>query len=290
MKFERRLTKYLYILPLILILIFIYVYPIFRTATFSFYRLPFGGAQGEFIGFDNYIALFNDFAFWRSLRNNFIWAFGNLILQMTFAFCIALVLNQKMRGLHILRTVVLLPWIIPTAAVATVIRWVLLPHLGIVNEMLLRSGLFSAPINFLGVDNALITLIVLNSWSVIPIGVLLILSALQTIPGEIYESAQVDGANAIQTFLFITNPIISKMLWFTGFLIFIWGFNAFDMIWMVTQGGPDIATQTLPVMVFRTAFRVMQLGMSSAISMVIAIILIVIGVIYFKIMGREKDE
>ena len=289
-RYERRILKYLYILPLLVVLAFIYIYPIIRTAYFSFYILAFGGAEGKFVGFDNYTTLFQNPEFWTSLRQNVSWAFGNLILQMVLAFAIALVLNQKMRGLHFVRTVVLLPWIIPTAAIAVVIRWVLMPNLGIVNEALMRSGLLSDPINFLGVDNALTTLTFLNSWTVIPIGVLLILSALQTIPRDIYESAQVDGANGLQSFLHITSPIISKMLWFTSFLIFVWGFNAFDMIWMVTQGGPNIATQTLPVMVYRTAFRTMQLGMSSAISMVIAVVLFVIGVLYFTFMGRGDKE
>ena len=290
-KYERRPTKYLYILPLMIVLAVIYIYPIIRTATFSFYRLPFGGAVGEFVGFGNYATLFQNDEFWHSLRTNLIWAFGNLLLQLNVAFIIAALVNRAMRGMHVVRTMVLLPWIIPTAAVGSVIRWVLLPNLGIVNELLMRFGLVSSPVNFLGTDNALLTLIVLNSWMSIPIGVLLILSALQTIPKDVYEAAQVDGATSLQTFFKITFPIISKMLWFTSFLIFVWAFNSFDMIWMVTQGGPSITTQTLPVMVYRSAFRMMQLGMSSTISMVIATFLFVIGVLYFSLMGRgNKDD
>jgi multiple sugar transport system permease protein len=284
--YERDLRRYLYILPLMLLLVFVYLYPIIRTVNYSLYKLPFGGAEGTFVGLQNFIDLFEDPIFWRSLKNNIIWAFGNLILQMVLAFIIAAVLNTKFRGMSVVRTVVLLPWIIPTAAVACVIRWVLLPNLGIVNEMLVSSRLVNSAVNFLGVDNAMKTLIVLNSWKSIPIGVLLILSALQTIPCDVYESAQIDGANAFQAFFRITYPIISKMLWFTSFLIFVWGFNAFDMIWMITQGGPDIITQTLPVMVYRSAFKTMQLGLSSAIAVVIALILIVIGITYFSLMAK----
>lgn len=287
---ERRMSKYLYILPLLIVLLFVYVYPIIRTINFSFYELPFGGAQGKYVGLNNFVVVFQDSAFWTSFRNNIVWAFANLILQMTFAFAIAVALNKKVRGIGVVRTVVLLPWIIPTAAIACVIRWVLLPNIGIVNELLIRTGIIGSPINFLGVDNAMLTLVFLNSWKAIPIGVLLILSALQTIPHDIYESAQVDGANAFQTFFRITYPIISKMLWFTGFLIFVWGFNAFDMIWMVTQGGPNIATQTLPIMVYRTAFKTMQLGASSTIAVTIAITLILVGLLYFKFMKRGEQE
>lgn len=288
--YEQRLIKYLYILPLLLILAFTFIYPIIRTVVFSFYKLPFGGATGEYIGPGNYNTIFKDSTFWRSFQTNVIWAFGNLILQMCVAFAIALALNRRMRGINIVRTVVLLPWIIPTAAIGCVIRWVLLPNIGIVNELLMKAGLIKTAINFLGVDNALATLIYLNSWKAIPIGVLLILSSLQTIPADVYESALVDGAGSFQAFIRITYPIISKMLWFTSFLIFVWGFNAFDMIWMVTQGGPNITTQTLPIMVYRTAFKTMQLGISSTVAVVIAAILFIIGLIYFSLLGKKSNE
>lgn len=289
-RIERRPSKYLYILPLLILLIWIYIYPIIRTFYYSFLDLPFGGAEGEFVGFENYRNLFADDAFWTSLENNFIWAILNSVLQMLFAFVFAVLLNQKFKGVGFVRTVTLLPWIIPTAAIGCVIRWVLLPNLGIVNVALVDSGLVKEAVNFLGAENALVTLSVLNSWKSIPIGTLLILSALQTIPAEVYESAQVDGANSLQTFFKITYPIISKMLWFTTFLIFVWGFNAFDMIWMVTQGGPGIATQTLPVMVYRYAFKTMKLGQSSTVAVIISVILIVIGVLYFSLMGGGKQN
>ena len=289
-RFEKRFTKYLYILPLLLIVAFTFIYPIVRTVRFSFYRLSFGGAIGEFIGFGNFNVLFQDSMFWQSFGTNVKWAFANLILQMFCAFAIALVLNRKMKGINIVRTAVLLPWIVPVAAIAVVIRWVFLPNIGIVNELLTRSGLISTAINFLGVDNALTTLIFLNSWKAIPIGVLLILSSLQTIPVDVYESARVDGANSFQSFIYITYPVITKMLWFTSFLIFVWAFNSFDMIWMVTQGGPNIATQTLPIMVYRMAFRTMQLGSSSAVSVVIAAILFVIGLVYFGFLGKGSSD
>lgn len=288
--YERRLGKYFYIMPLLLLLVIIYIYPIIRTFYFSFFDLSFGGAEGTYVGLQNYRDLFADDAFWTSLKNNFVWAIGNLLCQMVFSFAIAVLLNQKFRGVGIARTVVLLPWIIPTAAIACVIRWILLPNVGIVNVFLVDSGLVKEAVNFLGAENAMKTLIVLNSWKSVPIGVLLILSALQTIPADVYESAQVDGANALQCFFKITYPIISKMLWFTSFLIFVWGFNTFDSIWMVTQGGPNIATQTLPIMVYRSAFKTMQLGQSSAIAVVIAVVLLVIGIIYFCFMGGGNNN
>jgi len=287
-----KIAKYLYVTPLLILLAFLYIYPIIRTVVLSFTDASFGSSGSVFVGLDNYRALFSDPAFWTSLKNNAVWGVGNLVLQMVLAFAVAVLLNQKFRGVGAVRTIVLLPWIIPTAAIACVIRWILLPNVGIVNEILVGSGLVKEAVNFLGTENAMKTLILLNSWKAVPIGVLLILSALQTIPAELYESAQVDGASSLQSFFHITYPIISKMLWFTSFLIFVWGFNSFDVIWMVTQGGPDIATQTLPVMVYRYAFKMMNVGLSSTVAVVIAVILILLGVIYFAVMakGGQPDE
>jgi len=284
------LSKYLYILPLIVLVLFVYVYPLIRTIIFSFYKIPFGQAVGEFIGFENYINIVNNFEFWISLRNNFVWAFANLVIQLTIATIIAAFLNAEFKGKNLALSAVLLPWIIPTVAVASVIRWVLLPHLGIVNVILQDLKVIGQPINFLSTENAMMTLISLSSWRFIPIGVLLVLAAIQTIPKEIYESTRVDGANSIQQFFFITYPMVNKMLWFTGFIIFVWNFNILDLIWLITQGGPGMVTQTLPIMVFRTAFRTMRLGESSAIAVIIAGILVCVGIIYFSLMKKGEKE
>ncbi|NLU36742.1 MAG: sugar ABC transporter permease, partial [Clostridiales bacterium] len=123
-----------------------------------------------------------------------------------------------------------------------------------------------------------------------PIGVLLISSALQTIPQSIYEAAEVDGASKIKQFFQITFPLISPMLGFTSFVIFVLNFNAFDIIWMITQGGPGGTTETLPILVYRTAFKSFRLGESSAIAVIIALILGIIGLLFFKFTSRNEEK
>lgn len=287
---KERFYKYLYILPLLALLAVIYIHPIIRAFYFSFFNLPFGTAKGVFIGLKNYINLFKDTVFLQALGNSFFWALGNLILQNVFAVFIAVMMNQKFKGRNIVRSLVLMPWIVPVAAIAVVMRWAFLPNLGMVNEVLLKVGVIKEAINFFGSKLAMPTLIVINSWKSVPIGILLVLSALQTIPQGIYEASEVDGASKLQQFFYLTFPMISSMLWFTGFIIFVFSFNTFDLIWMITQGGPGGTTQTLPILVYRTAFKSLRLGESSAIAIIIAIILIVGGLIFFKIAAPREEK
>lgn len=287
---REKYIKYLYILPLFILLAVIYIHPVLRTFYFSFFNLPFGTAKGTFIGLGNYKQLFKDPAFLQALKNSFIWALGNLILQSVGAMFIAVMINQKYKGKNIVRSLVLMPWIVPVAAIAVVMRWIFLPHLGIVNEALLKIGIIKEPINFFGSHLAMPTLMFINSWKFIPIGVLLISSALQTIPQSIYEAAEVDGASKIKQFFQITFPLISPMLGFTSFVIFVLNFNAFDIIWMITQGGPGGTTETLPILVYRTAFKSFRLGESSAIAVIIALILGIIGLLFFKFTSRNEEK
>jgi multiple sugar transport system permease protein len=132
-------------------------------------------------------------------------------------------------------------------------------------------------------------LILLNSWKFIPFGTLLILAALQTIPESVFEAAATDGARGFQQFRYITFPLLGSMIWFVGFLAFAWNFNTFDLIWLTTQGGPGTATQTLPVLIYRTAFKIFRLGEAATMSVFIALLLLVIGILYLKIFAPKGE-
>jgi multiple sugar transport system permease protein len=173
-------------------------------------------------------------------------------------------------------------------AVAVSMRWMLLPGIGVVNEILQNT--VGTQINFLGSRSAAIpTLIILNSWKLFPFGTLLILAALQTIPEEIYEAARVDGASPWQQFIHITFPLLGAMIWFMGFLVLVWNFNIFDTIWLTTEGGPGHIMQTLPVLVYRRAFRVFRLGEGATIATIGAAFLMLIGLLYFKFLSPKRE-
>ena len=287
---RKDLREYLFLLPVFSLILVIFAYPYIRTFYLSFFNVRFGVPEMHYVGLDNFANLMTNTTFWQALSRSFVWAGGNLAIQLSIPLGIALLLNKKIRGIHIARALVMLPWIVPAVAIAVCMRWMLLPRIGIINEILLRTGLMDQQMHFLGsTATAMPTLILLNSWKFIPFGTLLILSALQSIPVGVYESAAVDGAKGLQIFRYITFPLLGTMIWFVGFIAFAWNFNIFDLIWLTTQGGPGGSTQTLPVLIFRTAFRTFRLGEASAMAVFIAILLLIFGILYFRVLAPKKS-
>lgn len=288
---RREAIGYFFLLPLLILILLIFLYPLILTVKLSLYNIPFGIKKGPFVGLKNYEIIFSEPVFWQGFRNSIIWALGNLAFQLSIPFGIAIVLNHRLKGINLVRAVVLIPWIVPAVVVAICARWLLLPTIGPVNYYLIKGGIISQRLNFLGsIDLAMPTLIILNSWKFSPFGTLLILAALQTIPVELYEVARVDGANPWQCFTRITFPLVGKMVWFIGFLAFVWNFNIFDLIWLTTRGGPGDTTQTLPILIYRRAFKTFRLGEASSIAVVIMIFLAAVGLVYFKILAPKKEN
>lgn len=283
------LVTYLYILPILVLIGIIFIYPLSQVLISSFYNIRLGAQEGIFVGLDNYRLIFSEPVFWKSVRSSLIWTFGNLILQLIIPLGVAILLNQKLRGMHFARTLILLPWIIPMVALAVSMRWMLLPGIGIFNEIL--KDIIGTQISFLSSKSAAMpTLIILNTWKWLPFGTLLILTALQTIPREVYEAARVDGANFWKQFIYITFPLLGKVIWFMGYLILVWNFNTFDTIWLTTEGGPGHIMQTLTILVYRRAFKVFRLGEGAAIATMSAAFLMVMGILYFKFFSPKRED
>jgi len=283
------LVTYLYILPILVLIGIIFIYPLSQVLISSFYNIRLGAQEGIFVGLDNYRLIFSEPVFWKSVRSSLIWTFGNLILQLIIPLGVAILLNQKLRGMHFARTLILLPWIIPMVALAVSMRWMLLPGIGIFNEIL--KNIIGTQISFLGSRSAAMpTLIILNTWKWLPFGTLLILTALQTIPREVYEAARVDGANFWKQFIYITFPLLGKVIWFMGYLILVWNFNTFDTIWLTTEGGPGHIMQTLTILVYRRAFKVFRLGEGAAVATIGAALLMVMGILYFKFFSPKRED
>jgi len=288
---RRKIIGYLFPLPLLILILVIFLYPLLSTVRYSLYDIPFGVKEGPFVGLRNYRIIFGEPVFWQGFKNSIIWALGNLALQLTIPFGIAIVLNHRLRGINFVRATVLIPWIVPAVVVSICARWLLLPTMGPINHYLIKAGIITRRLNFLGsLELAMPTLIALNSWKFFPFGTLLILAALQTIPVELYEAARVDGANPWQCFTRITFPLVGKMVWFIGFLVFVWNYNIFDLIWLTTKGGPGNTTQTLPVLIYRRAFKTFRPGEASSIAVIIVIFLAVVGLVYFKLLAPKKEE
>jgi multiple sugar transport system permease protein len=252
-------------------------------------KSAYGFGNMSWVGLTNYARVLSDGTFWSSALVSMGWLFGNLVLQSALPMLVALFLNKEFRGRDIARTLILTPWIIPTIVCAIMWRWMLEPSVGIVNNIM-ALVLGARPVPFLGsLKLALSTIIGINTWKFSPLGIVLLVAALQTIPKELYEAARIDGASGWQEFKNISFPLVGKVVWFVSLLGAIWVFNVVDLIWLLTEGGPGSVTQTVPVLVYRTAFKLFNMGSASAMAVTVSVFLILLGVLYFRVF-QPKDE
>ncbi|MBS3736762.1 MAG: sugar ABC transporter permease [Candidatus Bipolaricaulota bacterium] len=280
----------IYLAPVMLLIGLFFIYPAISIIRMSFFETRYG-IEFTFAGLGNYFQIFRDGVVGQSAINSLIWTGLGLFLQLSIPLGTAILLDQKFYGNTFARSAMLIPWITPSVIVAILGRWMLEPSLGIFNEVLVNLGLISESINFLGNSSiALPTLIGMQTWQFIPFGTLLILSALQTIPRNLYDSMKVDGAGSFQLFRYLIFPRIGPMIGFMGFLAFVWNFNVFDKIWLTTQGGPGNATTTLPLLVYKRAFKTFRLGQSSALASIMVVALVAFGVFYFKFLWQPVER
>ncbi len=285
---RKPLTGWLLLSPALLWILAVTIFPTLFALRLSFMKTAYGFGPMEWVGLSNYLNLFKEIDFWKTGLNSLLWLFGNLILQLSLPMFVALYLNRRFFGRNFVRSIILTPWIIPAIVASIIWRWMLEPGLGIVNDIL--NVLFkTAPILFLGSTQlSLLSIVLINTWRFIPLGTVLLLAALQTIPKEHYEAAKVDGATAFQEFIYITFPLVGKVVWFVGLLASIWVFNIVDIIWLLTEGGPGMSSQTVPVLLYRTAFKIFRMGEASAMAMLSSVFLILLALLFFKVV-KPKD-
>jgi multiple sugar transport system permease protein len=277
--------------PLVLWLVITIMIPLLYAIYVGFTDAGIIGTEADFIGVENYATAFGDAEFRSAFGRSLIWAVGGAVVQTVLAFATALALNQAFRGRRFARTWIILSWIIPTIVIAILWRWMLNASYGVVNFFVTTLGISDAPIDFLGSPKwALPTVIMINAWRWFPFLALLILAGLQSIPAELYEAAKVDGANATQRFFSITMPQLQPVLYVVGLIGTLWAFQIFDVIWLLTQGGPSRATQTLPVLIYDRAFNGFAMGEASAISVVLCAFLLIFSVLYIKFVPAGESD
>jgi multiple sugar transport system permease protein len=282
---------YLLVGPLVFWLVIMIVIPLIYAVYVSFTNAGIIGTEANFIGLQNYVKVLGDGEFRAAFGRSLIWAIGGAVLQTVLAFATALALNQAFRGRRFARTWIILSWIIPTIVLAILWRWMLNASYGVINFFVTTLGISNTPIDFLGSPKwALPTVIAINAWRWFPFLALLILAGLQSIPGELYEAAKVDGANATQRFFNITMPQLQPVLYVVGLIGTLWAFNIFDVIWLLTQGGPSDTTQTLPVLIYDRAFNGFAMGEASAISVLLCAFLLIFSVLYIKFVPAGESE
>ncbi len=282
---------YLLVGPLVLWLVVTIVVPLAYSVYLGFTDAGVIGTGANFTGLENYATVFGDPEFRSAFGRSLVWAVGGAVVQTVLAFAAALALNQAFRGRRFARTWIILSWIIPTIVIAILWRWMLNASYGVINFIVTSVGIADAPIDFLGSPKwALPTVIAINAWRWFPFLALLILAGLQSIPKEYYEAAEVDGASAIQRFFSITMPQLQPVLYVVGLIGTLWAFNIFDVIWLLTQGGPSGSTQTLPVLIYDKAFNGFALGEASAISVVLCAFLLIFSLVYIRFVPSGESD
>lgn len=283
-------TGYLYVLPLMLWLAATILYPLISAIVLSVQDIKIIGTQGEFVGLANYTRLLGNDSFWEALGRSVLWVVGNALAQTLAAFGAALLLNQRFRGRGLARIWIILSWIVPAVVVVIIWRW-LLSSSGVVNYLLMALGLTPEPIGFFSTRNtAMLSVMLINAWRWFPFMAVTLLAALQSIPRELYEAAEVDGATAWRRFWSLTFPLLQPVLFVLGLVGTLMSFNVFDVIWLLTGGGPSNATTTLPVLIYDTAFTKYRLSQAAAISVVAGLLLLLFAAVFIRFMAPKQEE
>lgn len=275
---ERTLIGLGLVAPAVLLILGILIYPFVGAIRLSLFDLD----TGSFVGLEYYRWLVAQESFWSFTGKTLVWTVGNLALQGVFGVAIALALDRAFFGRSVLRTAILIPFVIPTAVTGILWRWLFNGSWGPINVVLGDLGLISESITpFSSASLALPMVTLVNAWRWTPLVALIVFAVLQTIPDEEYEAARIEGANIFQEFYHVTYPHLANALSVLGLLGFLITFNIFDMIWVLTRGGPGTETTTLPVFIYEVAFNRQDIGHGTAISVALLGMLLVFVVLFF---------
>ncbi len=273
----------LLIAPTVLVFSAVIVYPLVSATYLSVFAIYTPTMEGEWVGLDNYARLLGSGEFWRSLVNNIIWTAGTLTLQLLFGILVALMLHQNLVFRSLARSLILFPYFLSTVVAVLVWRWLFNDLYGVLNHLLMWARIIDMPVDWLGsMPNAMISLIFIGAWKYFPFVVIAVLARLQSIPDELYEAATIDGAGAFARFMDVTLPQLKEVLVVIVLLRTIWDFKEFDLIYLLTGGGPIIATQTLPLMVYKEAFALNRMGGASAVAVLMMLIMLVFMTLYLR--------
>lgn len=253
--------------PAVLLFAALIFYPMAQSLFLSLHRVSTLTLRTQWVGLANFQSLLADPAFLTSFLNTLVWTCSAVTLQVTLGVGAALLLNGRLVGRSAARGLLLFPYLLPTAVAVLVWRWLFNDLYGLVNHALMSAGLVDQPVAWLSRSpNAMITVILVGTWKFFPFVVIAVLARLQSIPETLYEAARIDGASRWAQFWDITLPQLAGVLAVVALLRSIWDFKEFDLIYLMTGGGPGISTQTLPILVYREAFQLLNFGRGAAVA------------------------
>lgn len=288
----RNWGRYWFVAPALLFMLVTMVYPIIDNVRMSIYDVnvsTFLSNTAPFVGLDNYIRVITDPAFQKAAVTTVIFTIGSLFFQFVIGFGLALLFNKSFPGNGLLRALLLLGWMLPSVVSGSIFRWSFDGGMGIINYLLQTIGVLHQPIYWLNDPNtALLATIFANIWVGIPFNMILLLPGLQSIPQSFYEAAAIDGANGRQSFRHVTLPLMRPVILSVLLLGIIYTFKAFDIVYVMTGGGPVDATTLLTIYVYKLSFSFFRFGDGSAAAILLLLFLSIVAVGYLWLSQREE--
>lgn len=283
---KENLSGYLFILPAFIIIGVFFIVPAIQLFSLAYTDYNMMRGNGDFIGFDNFIKVFQDKEFGNSLLVTFKLAIFIVPVQTFIALAMATFVNEKIRGIKVFRTIYFIPAITSFVAVAIMWKQMYNPSFGLVNTLLGAIGL--GPYQYLSSpDQAVLAMGITCIWKSWGYFMVIFISGLQEIPGDIYEASRIDGANSLQKFFYITVPMLKKTTVFVLIITTMDAIKLFIPAFTMTSGGPNGATDTAVHHIWRQAFRLEQVGPATAMSTILFVIIVVITILQFKLSGKD---
>lgn len=267
---------WLFLLPSLLALGLVSVYPLFRGIYLSFFEYD-GIADPEFVGLEHYVTILGWTEFWVVMRNTLVWAFAAVVVMALIGLGFAVLLNRDFRGRSVATTLLLLPWAVPFISIA--LNWRLMYNfeLGPLNGFLRMTGITEGLPWIASSRYALFSIMLAWVWRNFPFFMLTFLAGMKGIPGDLYEAARVDGSTKLDQFRHITMPFLQPIAVVMTLLMSLWTLNHFTLIYVMTGGGPGNTSMVLPVYIYERAFHLSEMGLASAIAVVMLIVMMTYG-------------
>lgn len=289
---KEKIIGYCFIVPAVIYMLVFIGYPLVYNWIISFQdvtALTLGNNNRNFIGLENYLHIFKDATFLKAIVNTLVYTVGCLVIQFILGFLFALFFAKKFTLSKPIRGIVVISWMLPVTVIALVFKFMFTEGNGIINLILLNLNLIDQPIGWLIQGNtAMLALIIANSWVGIPFNMLLLTTGLNTIPGDIYEAASIDGATKIKQFFKLTIPLLKPTIMSVLILGFVLTFKVFDLVYVMTGGGPVDATEVLSTYSYKQSFTLFKFGQGAAAANVLFICLFLVALVYLRTISKEE--
>ena len=284
----KKRTGFLMATPAIFFLLVLIIYPILYNLWVSLYDVNYFTGKFTFIGLKNYVQELKSTSFWKAFYVDTLWTVGSVFGQLIIGLIAAILINKETKGISFFRTVFLIPYILPVVSITLTWKWILNDLWGIVSYWMQKLGMIAPDTSPLGdIKLALPFVIIISIWRFFPFAMISYWGALRSIPKEEYEAAAIDGASSFKSFLYISLPHLKGTTLVLLILRSIWTFNYYDMIYLLTAGGPAQATTHLPILIYQRGMGQFKFGSAAAIAIMSGMIFIVFAIFYLKMQDRE---